>query len=1437
MDRTASGGDSSSASVFEGWNIGAVSVKRVRLHADGAVEADIRRHGGDPAATVRLLLNQGSVPPDGAVVTGSQAISFLALPYLPESICIEAALRQLGTCPDLVVSLGGETFVVYSVANGAVRRMTASSRCAAGSGEFLVQQFGRMNLDLETGIAAARQGRRVELASRCSVHCKSDATHKLNKGECTPADIACSLLAGLAAKIGALILAAGWRRNHVLLAGGLAQSTQLLDEIARLLPGTRLEAPPESGYLEALGAAVSAREEGRQKLPGTDAWLKPADITRFRTRRPLSEFGDRVIRVPDRGLIPPQPGMQCILGVDAGSTTTKAILLDRASGRIAARCYLRTHGNPLQATAECIAALQSQVGGIPHRVVQAAVTGSGREIVSVYLDNCAIFNEILAHARAARVAVPDVDTLFEIGGQDAKFVGLQAGVPVDYSMNDGCSAGTGSFLEEAASSDMHVPAGEIGPLALSSANPVAFGERCAAFINSEVRSALQQGIPRADVLAGLVYSIVENYLSRVVGARQVGRTVVVQGGVALNPAIAPAIAALAGVTVTVPPNPELMGCEGAALMVLDLLSTGAVPAWDRDLDSFAGLRMQTKTPFACAACENRCEIQRFSLAGRTLAFGGLCSKWEMARRPKTLRRPEGRDLVSLRHELMFKTFAPEAPDHIRGRIGLPLALTTYELYPLYARFLNGLGYEVVLSRPGCGSRRTSAPMCYPAELLHAAVDDLLAQGVDFVFLPYMREFPCAANDMHGYLCPITQDMPGVISAFFEPASARILTPEMGLAPKLAAVTEREVANLGARLGVSADHASESWSQAAAHQAAFERSYREAIEGALAGLEEPAVILTGRPYVAYAREVNLSVPRKIATRGFTVIPGDALPAEMRPNERNVWHYTQNVIAAAEYARRHPDRYVCNLSCFSCGPDAIIQHRLRRELEGQPFCFLEIDSHTAHAGIETRVGAFLDIIEANRRRHVASTAETGRRITPAHLEPDGTRTWIVTGNGERLEPDDPRVVHVSLADGPQFVSDILASFYASIGWRAVFLPNTTAETLQYAKKVCSGRECLPFLAMVGKAVRYLETRPPGEVTVFQLLDQEGPCQIGGWYDAAPILFERLGESNAVMAWPTARNNYLGKGDRVGALKVAAYVLSDVVTEMRSALRCLAKDRDGALALIGELEKRLIAASRGGLVAAERELRRAVKLLADVPLHAPVERCARVLLFGGVNRVFVDGPVKDFFEERGILTKTTEMSEFICFLQAEDIVRLGFSHGHLAPGDQGSIPVLLSELVWDPDRAAAMRALAARVRIGFIEMLDQRWRRIGSESGLLFSPYVRFGDIEREGHKRISLNGYTEAPITIGRYATLMAAGAFDGYVNIGAFNCAPANTASAVIHALSLRTDTPYAVIEADGDCMTTGQLRQLETVAVQCRRRRERIDETSRERARIPAEVA
>ncbi|MBI4877511.1 MAG: hypothetical protein HY822_23015 [Acidobacteria bacterium] len=1402
--------------LFAGWNIGAVSVKRVELCADDVVRAEVHRHGGDPARVIRALLERDRRVPAGACVTGPQAAAFLPLPYIPESIAIEAALEHLHFGPEMALSLGGESFVVYCLAGGVVRRVLASNRCAAGSGEFLVQQFGRMGLDLAAGLEAARTGRRVALAARCSVHCKSDATHKLNKGECTPADIARSLVAELAAKIAALILSSGWPHLRVLVAGGLAQSSQLMEDLSALLPEARFEAPIQSGYLEALGAAVAARKAGPQPVPDPNSRLQPADAGRFPTRPPLSGFSDRVTRIEDDGVTPPRPGLRAILGVDAGSTTTKAVLVDRDSGRVAASCYLRTHGNPVRAAFECLAELGRQTAGCEPRVVQAAVTGSGRDLVSVYLDGCLVFNEILAHARGARQVAPEVDTLFEIGGQDAKFVALLAGVPVDYSMNDGCSAGTGSFLEEAAASDMQVPIERIGPLALSSAHPVAFGERCAAFINSEVRSALQSGVPRADVLAGLVYAIVENYLSRVVGARHIGRTVLLQGGVALNPALAPAVAALAGTRVTVPPRPELMGCEGAARMAGDLLDTGAAPEWNRELSSFGGVRMERKPAFVCPACENRCEVQRVKLDGRTFPFGGLCSKWEMARRPALRRQGEGRDLVALRQETMFRTFAPPPPERPRGRMGLPLALTTCELYPLYARFLTGLGYEVVLSRAGHGSRRTGAPMCFPAELMHAAVDDLLAQGVDFVFLPYLREFAAPPGHAHGYICPVAQDLPGVIAAFFPDAADRILSPEMGLAPHLATVTEQEVLRLGARLGVGEERAQASWVAARVWQTDFDQAYRTAVEQALIGLDEPAVILTGRPYVAYAPEVNLSVPRKIASRGFTVIPGDALSSTPPANRHNVWHFTHSVLAAAEHARRSPDRYLCDLSCFSCGPDAMMHHRLRRELEGRPFCFLEIDSHTAHAGLETRIGAFLDIIEA-RRRQAVSLPPAGRRAAPARLEQTNGRISVVTGGGRRLALNAPEVVHVSLSDGPPFLNEMVAAGYAAIGWRTAAVPNTNAEVLQHARRVCSGRECLPFLSMMGKAVMHLGARPPGEVTVFHLLEQEGPCQIGNWHDAAPLLFERLGEENAVVAWPSVRNNYLGQGDRFGAVSAAGHILGDLIAEMRSSLRCLGGE--AGLSLLTELEGRLVAASQGGLVALEREWRRGVRRLAQVPLRESVDRTPRVLLFGGINRIFVDGPVRDFFERRGILTKTTEISEFMCFLEFEDILRLGFAYGHTQPAEQSSLPVLLTELLREEDKETALRAARSRLHIGFIEMLDRRWRRIAAASGLLFSPFVSFADITGAGHRWISVNGYTEAPITVGRYASLLASGTFDGYVNIGAFNCAPANTASAVIHSLSLGTDLPYAIIEADGDTLTPCQFGQLETVAAQCRRRR------------------
>jgi len=1436
--------------MFEGWNIGAVSVKRVRLHDDGRIEADTRRHEGEPERAFLELAGHGSpiesgyagarsedgTRPAGAVVTGPQAASLLSLPYLPESLCVEAALRYLDRLPDLVLSLGGESFVVYCMAEGMVRGMVSSNRCAAGSGEFLVQQFGRMDFDLHAGLEAADRGRRVPLASRCSVHCKSDATHKLNKGECVPADIAHSLIAELGGKIATLVSSTNWPRDSVLLAGNLVQSHLLVEEVRRLLSVSRVDVDEHSVYLEALGAAVSAREAGARDLGDPREWLRPREGHSYSTRVPLTAYAGQVDRMSGAAWAPLVPGMDVILGVDAGSTTTKAVLLDRESHRPVVGCYLRTHGNPVRAASECLEELSRQVGGTPVRIVQAATTGSGRDIVAVSLDNCLMFNEILAHARAAREAAPDVDTLFELGGQDAKFVALQAGIPVDYAMNDGCSAGTGSFLEESAGSDMHVPMEEIGLLALKGTAPVAFGERCAAFINSEIRVALQQGVDRTDVLAGLVYAIVDNYLARVVGARHIGRTILLQGGVALNPALALAVAGLTGAQVRVPPLPEMMGAIGAAQMADDLLTAGDVDRLDRDLTAFGAVQMEEKESFTCKSCENRCEIQRIALDGHTYPFGGLCSKWEMQRRPEALRHKEGVDLVGLRQELMFQTFAPEQPSPSRGRIGLPLALNTYEVYPFFARLLTGLGYEVVLSRPGMGERRTHAPLCYPGELLHAAVDDLLAQEVDYVFLPYLREFPVPDGLDHGYLCPVTEDTPGVIKTFFATASDRILTPEIGLTDHLRSTTEREVARMAARLGVDRSAAHAALAAARAHQEAFEHRYREAIEEALEKLDGPAVVLVGRPYAAYAPEVNLSVPRKIASRGFTVIPGDALPFTPPANRRNVWHHTQRVLAAVDYVRDRDDLYVCALSCFSCGPDAIIHHRLRLELEGRPFCFLEIDSHTAHAGIETRVGAFLDIIEERRQRHAAA-ASMRPHATRAHVEGKGRKVRIVLGDGSRLGFDDPRVLHVLLGDFPPVCAGIMKHLYGTLGWEAIATADTDAGILQAARSVCSGRECLPFLSMMGKAARHLESRPAGEVTVFHLLEQEGPCQIGSWFDAAAIAFERLGFDDAVVAWPSIHNAYLGAGEKGAASIAAAAIVGDLLEEVRSSLRCLAVDRSAALTRLDELEAGLLTAAQGGLVSTDRELRRVATSLAEIPLRERPAEAPKVLLFGGINRIFVDVQVREFFEERGILCKTNDLSEFVSLMEFEEVSRSGFERGYLTPAAQNSWGAVLGSLTRGGGRSRGVRVVQGRVHGSVVSGMERRWRGIMERSGLLFAPSAPFNEVASKGHQLISVNGYSEAPFTVGRLIAGLEAGDFDGYVNIGAFNCAPANLATAALHDAAVRSGVPYAVVEADGSSITAGQLRQLETVAAHCLRgrmlRTEHTLENRQERAAAP----
>ncbi len=954
---------------FEGLEVGAVSVKWVRRTEQGILASEILRHEGYPKEKIQEIFNRhGTDNNSKIVITGPAARSFLNLPYYTEAECLEKALSFYNLKPDILLSLGGETFSIYTMKNGIIKNIISTSKCAAGTGEFIIQQFQRMGLSIEEGIHASLHGQITQLATRCSVHCKSDATHKLNKGECKPKDIAKTLIYDLARKVSEMIDGAQWQTDLIVITGGVALNSIFIENLRNFRVNSELKVLPESSYFEVLGASLYAAEI-QENIPPYKEWFKPTTIS-FETQEPLKNsehlLDYRVEKNTDRKVT---EGASYILGIDAGSTTTKAVLFNVSDDSIGASAYLRTLGNPVLATKQCLNELIEQVRDKSIKIIQCGVTGSAREMVSVYLDNCRSFNEILAHARAAIEETPNVDTVFEIGGQDSKYISFLKGVPIDYAMNEGCSAGTGSFLEESASVDMGISVEDISDIALNSTKPIIFGERCAAFINTDLRNVLQQGAAQEDVVAGLVYSIADNYISRIIGPRHMGENLLFLGGVALNRSVALAIAARSQQRITVPAHPELMGSVGTALMVRDLLNEKNIFNRDFVLENLVKGDIEMKNKFRCNACENICEIQGVSIRGKIYPFGGLCSKFRLLRQ-KGDGVKEGEDLVVLRNRMMFEDFGPKLLENPRGIIGLPMALSTHVLFPLYTKFINELGYNVVLSKPSkLGNTKTLAAICYPCELVHGAVLDLINRNVDYIFLPRLIELEILNGYIHGYTCPSTTIIPDIICAAFENFRSKILEPHIGLSKDLIETTLKEFGRIAFKLGLHSKIGISAGKKSISHYKRFIEKYHELGKKKLEELvKEPTIIITGRPYMIYPSDVNLALPRKIVSRGYNVIPADILPIieDNTMHKRNVWNFTQEINNAVNYVKKYPNLYICLVSCFSCGPDGTMYHHFRHELAGNTFCYLEIDSHTAHAGFETRIGAFLDIIEERRRK---------------------------------------------------------------------------------------------------------------------------------------------------------------------------------------------------------------------------------------------------------------------------------------------------------------------------------------------------------------------------------------------------------------------------------------------------------------------------------------
>ena len=1399
-----------------GIDIGSTSVKIVRLQGSvSTAQHAVMAHDGNVPQTVNVCLEKLGVTDTCrplALVTGTEGRFRLNLPEVIAPSAIEHALIGLKLNANALVCMGGEDLVVYVLNDaGQITSTFSGNKCASGTGEFFRQQLGRMNLvadDIET---VARDATLQKLSSRCSVFMKSDCTHKLNKGEATPGDIALSLSKIMADKVSDFLTKTRIESGTVVLTGGVTQNPFIRKFVVEAWPNLNIEVPAESPYFEALGAALLAEEFGAPLPPAHDRFTN-TEILSYDTYPSIRSYAHKVRYMPSmRGVY--DPDAEYILGVDGGSTTTKVALVNARTHEIVAAHYGRTHGNPVQTTRVCIEEVKKQIGlDANPRISLVSTTGSSRELLGVFLGTGAVYNEIVAHTTGTTFFDKEVDTIFEIGGQDAKYVSINNNVPIDYAMNEACSAGTGSFLEESCKGDLNInEASEIGPIAMNAEAPLKFGEHCSAFINSDIRKSIQQGARRENIVAGLIFSIVSNYLNRVSGNRRVGKHVMLQGGVAKNPAVPLAFAQLTGKDIVVPPDPELMGCFGVALLAAQKADEGFIEKGDFTLNGLLHNEIVTRGSFVCKSCDNYCTIRRLEVNGTKYPFGGRCSRFTNMRRKKK-DNDEAVNYVAVRTRMLFEQFAPPPDVHKDApvSVGVPMAFSVHSLWPLYSWFFHELGVNLIQSTQilADGIARIESNYCFPSEIAHGALADVLEKKPDFVFMPFFLKMPSMEEgEVHATVCPLTQGMPFFLKQAFELSEDRILRPVVDMKNHLRD-SGREFEQIAMRMGFTREQGAAAYEKGVQQYEAYLTEYRalgkRVLEEVAAHPENKYICLLGRPYNAFTRDANMGIPRKILSNGVSVIPFDMIyepDAEIFPNM--YWYYGQQDMKAVRKTAEVPNLYPVWISNFSCAPDSFMLHYLRWMMGQKPYLVLEIDSHSADAGVDTRIEAFLDIIDSFRKGGFEANVKPHRRRFVVEQKKEFVDV-VDTRTGERIDMRDPRVTFIWSSMGEYNSGAIAAASRRAGIKKSIHLPVPNVHTTQLARNVASGKECIPSLIVLGGILQFFETHPPNrenEILLFYMPSTLGPCRTGQYYVFYERLFEELGYENAVILVCDSANSYRELGQQFTKDAWWGVILGDYFTDMHTGLRLLAKDVDEALRILKQVWNDVmdVFSGKGDLDGA---LADAGRILSAIPRRQRLQDLKKVLVVGEIyvrRDTFSVKEINDFLISRNIFPKVAGISEWIDYT---DHCRW---RGLQQQKSELKFKGLIRTGKW---KEHAMYHVEEFYKNMVIHKISRHLKPTGLIPDVPTDMHEIIGNTER---LFLDPRLESEATCSSGAAATGMLDG-YDGTVIIAPFSCLPGRLVEGVYGPWARRNNFPYISLENDGQPYAPGVVARMEIFA-------------------------
>ncbi|MDR3666537.1 MAG: acyl-CoA dehydratase activase, partial [Ignavibacteriaceae bacterium] len=1151
--------------------IGASTISFVKLSKENSGRVNVDKtltlpHNGSPKSLFIDSFKEFNPEKYPSALTGRKFRKIINLTSIPEPEATELSFGLLqakynSNGHDLrnvsaIASLGAETFMVYTLDDEKkISNLIARNQCASGTGEFFLQQIKRMDIDLDEVLSLSRDAEPFKVSGRCSVFCKSDCTHALNKGT-LKSEVASGLSLMISDKVEELLESV--KNEKILMVGGVTLNYLVMDFLRKKI--SNLVIPEEAPYFEALGAAVYSLNNKVKSIESFDNLFISKDHS-FVFHPPLKNYIDKV-KFCELESGTPLDGDKCILGLDVGSTTTKAVLMRQSDNAILAKVYLYTLGNPVKAAKECYAELLRQV---PQniKIIGLGTTGSGRHIAGLHALTTEIINEIIAHASAAVYFDPGVETIYEIGGQDAKYTFIVNKVPSDYAMNEACSAGTGSFIEETASESLGIHVTEIEAIAMLGENPPNFSDQCSTFISSDIKTALHENISKENIVAGLVYSICLNYINRVKGTRQSGEKIFMQGGVCYNKAIPIAMAALTGSEIIVPPEPGLMGAFGVALEIKTKIDLGLLSEKEYSLSELSERDVIYKKPFVCNGrkenCDRKCSVNLIQILGKNYPFGGACNKYYNLVYHTDLY-SDKYDFIKKRHHLTFEKYAPAAnlPESAKT-IGLNQSFHIHTIYPLYYNFFTKLGFKVVLSdNVEESQQRELTSFCYPCRLAIGLFQDLLNKKPDYYFIPQVLEMYVSDTENHrmdfNSSCAFVGEEPLFLKQAFKDynLNGQFIMPVLNFAKGFGTQEEKFI-RIALQLGINdLNKIKNAYNVAVSIQEEYQKELFAFGEEFLQILEDNpeavGMILFGRPYNAYTGLANKGIPQKFASRGVYVLPYDMFDYrnELLDDEQ-FWEGSKKILKAAKIVQRHPRLFGAYISNFSCAPDSMIIPQFRTIMGSKPSLTLELDGHTADAGINTRIDAVLDIIH-NYLKIQNRNEIKQNDFTPASVQIASNNSYFISSEGVKIPLTDKRVVILIPSIG-DLTAELFAAGMRSQGFNSIALPEGNNDILKYGRANATGKECLPLILIAGSLLDYLENKWDGKsYLVYLVVQGAGNCRLGQYPAFLRNLIMRKKLNNVAVLPLMNEDGFAGLGPKFALRGVQSLLAADVLDDIR-------------------------------------------------------------------------------------------------------------------------------------------------------------------------------------------------------------------------------------------------------------------------------------------------